>query len=92
MTANVSMTKTGDGYGTDVHAFSPQSVTVMRSGTVTWTNNTGLVHNVTFGQAAGAPPNVPDLNSGSVARTFGTAGTFAYQCTIHAMTGTVLVQ
>jgi plastocyanin len=91
--ANVAMTKTGDGYGGDVNAFNPSAVTITRSGTVTWTNNSGLVHNVTFGVATGAPANVPDLASGSASRTFTTAGTFAYQCTNHpGMTGSVVVQ
>ena len=92
-TANVAMTKTGDGYGGDVNAFNPSAVTITRSGTVTWTNNTGLIHNVTFGIATGAPANVGDLASGSAARTFATAGTFPYQCTNHpGMTGSVVVQ
>lgn len=92
-TANVSMTKTGDGYGGDVNAFAPAAVTITRSGTVTWTNNTGLVHNVTFGTATGAPTNIPDLAAGSASRSFATAGTFAYQCTNHpGMAGQVVVQ
>ena len=92
-TANVAMTKTGDGYGSDVHAFNPSGVTIVRSGTVTWTNNTGLVHNVTFGPATGAPANIPDLGEGSVGRSFTAVGTFGYQCTNHSgMTGQVVVR
>jgi plastocyanin len=71
------------------NAFSPASVTILRTGTVTW-NWTGGPHNVTF----------TDANSGNrttgetFARTFNTTGSFSYQCTLHpgVMTGTVAVQ
>jgi plastocyanin len=48
---------------------------------------------VTFTTSAtGTPTNISDIASTSVARTFTTAGTFAYHCTIHAgMNGTVVV-
>lgn len=87
------MTKTGDGYGGDTHSFTPAGVTIQRAGTVTWNNSTGLVHNVTFAAATGAPANIPDLGEGSVSRSFTTAGSFNYQCTNHSgMTGQVTVR
>jgi plastocyanin len=59
---------------------------------VTW-NISGATHNVTFNGAAPTGGNIPDTRSGSVARTFPTAGTFGYQCTRHGgMTGQVVVQ
>ena len=72
--------------------FVPAQVDITAGGTVTWQFST-LTHNVTFsGSAAGTPANIPDTFSASVSRSFTTAGTFAYQCTIHAgMTGTVVV-
>lgn len=73
--------------------FSPSQVTIATGGTVTWNNTSGVVHNVTFNAATGAPANVPDHGSGSNQRTFSVAGSFAYQCTLHAgMTGQVSVQ
>lgn len=91
--ASVAMTSTDDGYGGGVNAFSPTGVTIARLGMVTWTNNTGVAHNVTFGLVTGAPTNVPNLTTGSVSRSFTAAGTFAYQCTNHpGMTGQVVVQ
>ena len=72
--------------------FVPAQVDITAGGTVTWQFST-LTHNVTFsGSATGTPANIPDTFSASVSRSFTTAGTFAYQCTIHAgMTGTVVV-
>lgn len=73
-------------------SFSPSSVTIGRTGTVTWTNATGTAHNVTFA-GSGAPANIPNYSSGSNARTFANVGSFSYQCTNHAgMNGTVTVQ
>jgi plastocyanin len=78
---------------TSSNSFNPATVTITVAGMVTWTNNTGIDHNVTFAQATGAPTNVPNFSTGSASRSFPTAGTFAYQCTIHAgMNGSVVVQ
>lgn len=91
--AAVAMSSISDGYGASANSFTPGSVTVTLSGTVTWTNSTGFVHNVTFAPAAGIPANIPDLPSGSASRTFATAGTFSYRCTNHSgMSGQVIVQ
>lgn len=74
-------------------SFSPSSVTISRNGTVTWNNTSGVTHNVTFAGATGAPSNIGDHSSGSNARSFGTAGTFNYSCTLHGgMNGSVVVQ
>lgn len=74
-------------------SFSPSSVSITRNGTVTWNNTSGLDHNVTFASTAGAPANITTHNSGSNQRSFATAGTFSYSCTLHAgMNGTVAVQ
>src|SRR5688572_33039915 len=45
-TANVAMTSSDDGYGTATNTFNPSTVTIIRNGTVTWSNNSGVVHNV----------------------------------------------
>ena len=73
-------------------AFAPASVTIAVGGTVTWTNNDTMPHNVTSND--GAFPASPTLNAGQVfSHTFTTAGTFGYNCTFHGgMTGTVIVQ
>jgi len=74
--------------------FNPDAVTVPQNTIVTYDWGTGptLAHNVTFAAMAGAPGNIGDQTSGSVNRTFGTVGTFNYQCTHHpGMTGTVTV-
>ena len=71
-------------------SFSPAAITVPLNTTVTWNwSSGGVVHNVTFqdGTTSG------NKSSGSFQRTFATAGTFSYLCTIHgaAMSGTVTV-
>ena len=73
--------------------FSPTEVTIAAGGTVTW-NISGATHNVTFQGAAPAGGSIPDTREGnSVSRTFGTAGSYPYECTRHSgMTGRVVVQ
>ena len=91
--ANVSTSQTDDGYGTAKFSFTPASVAITRGGTVTWSNENGVAHNVTFATAAGAPANTGNFSSGTISRTFNTAGSYSYSCTNHAgMTGTVTVQ
>jgi plastocyanin len=64
-------------------AFSPSVIHVTVGGTVTWTNKDATAHTVTdLGDA---------FDSGSIAadatfsKTFATAGTFTYHCSIHSM-------
>ncbi|HJU75911.1 MAG TPA: Ig-like domain-containing protein [Gemmatimonadaceae bacterium] len=71
--------------------FSPPTVEIAVSGTVTW-NFASLTHNVNFGAAAGAPANIGNSTNTSVSRTFNTVGTFTYDCSLHGgMTGRVIV-
>jgi plastocyanin len=95
-TKTVTVTVAAPGQAANVTAtgsstFDPQTVTIVPNGTVTWTFQ--ALHNVTFTGTAPTGGNIPDQQSGSVARTFATAGTYDYRCTIHAgMTGRVTVQ
>jgi plastocyanin len=87
------MESTEDGYGSTTFSFKPSEVAIARTGTVTWTNESGTGHNVTFAASAGAPNDIPAYTSGSASRTFNTAGTFNYQCTLHSgMAGKVVVE
>jgi plastocyanin len=71
--------------------FTPSTVTIAPGGSVTWTFGS-TVHNVGF-SAANAPANIPDVSNSQVSRTFATAGTFPYACSLHVgMNGTVVVQ
>ena len=72
-------------------SFDPSIVDITAGGQVTWTNNSGnTLHNVTF--ASGTITDIGNHTSGSNSRTFPAAGTFNYQCTLHAgMTGSVIV-
>jgi plastocyanin len=71
------------------YKFVPAAIVVEVGDTVTWTNHDDFTHNVTF-------PGEPGLTmrpGETVTRAFPTAGTFAYQCSLHPrdMTGTVTV-
>jgi len=72
--------------------FDPEQVTITRNGSVPWSFGE-LTHNVNFGSTAGAPANIGNTTNAQVSRTFATAGTFPYRCTLHSgMTGSVVVQ
>lgn len=71
------------------YAFQPQSVTIQKGGTVTWTNQDSVVHDVKFSDG-----DSPDLKKGGTySKTFDKAGTYDYICNIHpTMKGTVIVK
>jgi plastocyanin len=71
--------------------FDPSNVIIVPNGTVTWTF--AMLHNVTWAGAAPTGGNIPEQATGSVQRTFPTAGVYNYNCTLHAgMSGRVTVQ
>ena len=75
-------------------AFAPAAIKVASGATVTWTNQDGFNHNVTFdGGAVPASGNIAAGASKALAMPT-VAGTYPYHCTIHgaAMSGTVQVQ
>jgi plastocyanin len=85
----------GSGTATEVAmqsiAFSPQTVTIKAGGTVTWTNQDSVEHDVTA--ADGSFKSSTMSNGGTFSHTFAQAGTYEYSCTLHpGMTGTVIVQ
>ncbi len=78
-------------------AFKPSSVTVAKGGTVTWTNEDSVGHDVT--EVSGPGPKFKSgtaggLNGGDTYKqTFKTPGTIKYVCTVHpGMEGTVVVK
>ena len=72
-------------------SFSPSQVDIALAGTVTF-QFAAVTHNVTFNATPGAPADVPNTSNASVSRQFNAAGTFNFQCTLHAgMTATVVV-
>lgn len=75
--------------------FSPTTLTIARGATVTWVNNTGIQHDVTFDTPSLVTGgNVGAFSSGSATRSFPTSGTFHFICSIHGptMTATITVQ
>jgi plastocyanin len=77
-------------------AFNPGTVTVPKGGTVVWTNDDSVNHDVTKSSGPG-----PDFKSGTgnlgggdtYKQTFNTPGTIEYKCTIHpGMDGKIVVK
>jgi plastocyanin len=76
---------------TTSNTFTPSTLTVSKGTTVTFTFQ-AATHNVNFASVAGAPANIAATANAGVQRLFATAGTFGYDCTLHAgMSGTVIV-
>ncbi len=70
----------------------PESIAVDIGATVTWINNDGAPHTVTFDDTAPSPSSVDLAPSGQGTASFAEAGTFSYVCEIHpSMTGRVEV-
>jgi len=71
-------------------AFGPQGLTVHAGDKVTWANDDGAIHTVTFKDGS---PGATALSPGqSFTRAFDRAGTYDYFCSFHPyMTGTVTV-
>jgi len=78
---------------TSANTFNPVQLTVPAGTTVTWSNQTGTTHTVTF-TTPGAPGSINGFASGTRTLTFPTAGTYDYHCLIHgvSMSGVVVVQ
>jgi plastocyanin/predicted lipoprotein with Yx(FWY)xxD motif len=71
-------------------AFVPASVTVAVGTTVTWTNTDPVGHTVTANGGSFGSGTIP--TGASFSYKFGTAGTYAFHCSIHpSMTGTITV-
>ncbi len=78
-------------------AFDPTTITVARNGSINFVNNSAILHNVIFEGGNPQGGDIPNHDSGTNARTFGTAGTFGFRCSIHGTTqggmrGSITVQ
>ena len=76
-------------------SFNPSTSTVSEGSTVTWNWTGANAHNVTW--VTGSPAASATQSAGTYQRTFTTAGTYEYYCTIHGtptagMRGTITVQ
>jgi amicyanin len=72
------------------YAFNPDTITIAKGTTVTWTNRDSVQHTVT---GIGNDIDSPILSQGQTySFTFNETGTFEYQCHIHpTMKGKVIV-
>jgi plastocyanin len=93
----------GGGGGTDIKVsmkniqFQPEGVTISKGGTVTWTNDESVGHDVTKKGGPGADFKSGDPGGMQAGDTFkhkfATAGKVDYVCTVHpSMTGSVTVK
>jgi plastocyanin len=72
-------------------AFDPATVTIKAGESVTWTNQDSAGHTVVADKGEFQSSNL--AQGATFTFKFGTAGTYAYHCSIHpSMTGTVVVQ
>jgi plastocyanin len=72
--------------------FTPFQVSIPIGGSVRW-EFPQRPHNVIFDKKAGVPADIQSTANASVSRTFATAGTFPYDCTLHpGMSGEVVVR
>ena len=81
----------GEAVGISGNTFSPATLTVAVGSTVTWTNEDAVPHTVTSTDGPGVDAAVTDtFDSGDLGQgdtfsfTFDEAGTYDYECTIHA--------
>jgi plastocyanin len=87
---------TGNAVAIQNFSFTPQTLTVKAGTKVTWTNQDTTVHNVTSTNGPGINAATTSLfSSGSLNQgqsfsyTFAKAGTYYYDCTIHASMATM---
>ena len=73
------------------NSFDPITTTVAVGTTVTWTFSGYNTHNVSFDNST---VKSADMSGGTYQRTFNSAGSYPYRCSIHgaAMSGTIVVQ
>ncbi len=85
-----TVTIRGAGYdGGGTAAFTPPTLTVDRGATVDWENADSITHSVVSETSVFKGDIGP---SGSFEFKFNSAGSFPYRCTIHGMTGTIIVR
>jgi plastocyanin len=75
-------------------SFDPTELNVTKGASITFENNSGVVHDVRFD--APKDPAVTDIGTiqtgQSTARTFNTTGSWNFTCVLHAgMTGKIIV-
>lgn len=76
----------------DSYKFKPNTLTVKKGTTVTWTNNDSAPHTVTSDNRNAGPASSSFGKGQTYAYTFDTVGTYSYHCGIHpSMAGSVVV-
>lgn len=74
--------------------FTPSQISILKGGTVTWTNNDSTAHTVVDDLSNVGGPSSGDIQPGSTySFTFNKTGSFQYHCSIHpSMRGTIVVK
>jgi plastocyanin len=91
ITANYNPSGSYGSTGANAWYFSPVPDTVAAGTPVTFQWSGGAQHNIHFDAVPAPVDSVPTSNSGSASRTFTTPGTYSYHCTIHPMSGVIVV-
>lgn len=92
-TIAMSSTTSGGAYGSGGnYYFSPTPDTVPAGSVVTFTIGT-VTHNVVFDTGPSPlPTDIPASTNTSIQRTFVTAGTYNFHCSIHNFAGVLIAQ
>jgi plastocyanin len=74
-------------------SFDPAQLSVAKGTVVSFTNSSGVTHNIVFdAPRSTGVTDIGSISSGTVSRTFNESGTWNLHCTIHAgMTAQVVV-
>lgn len=89
----ICMRFSSSSYGSGTGSFSPSSLTVATGTVVTFTNGSGVTHNVVFDSKSPPGGDIGSISSGSQSRTFSAAGSYPFHCTLHeGMIGTITAQ
>lgn len=73
------------------YAFSPANTTINRGGKVTFTNNDGMAHNITFQSSVYPVSPLAPGQSATIDTTGFPLGTYNYYCSIHPLMKGILV-
>ena len=91
LTVNVTTGSVAAVFTMQANTFTPAQATIRVNQSVLF-DFPADIHNVIFQQRTGKPADIPATSGQAVTRTFGTAGTFPFDCTLHpGMSGTVIV-
>lgn len=91
-TITASSTTTGGAYGSGGNYFFSPTPDTVAAGTAVTFSFGSVVHNVHWQTGPTSPDSIASMSDGSVQRMLTTPGTYTYECLIHLIGGTIVVQ